>query len=99
MAELGVEWWIQCPPFGRSAMPPTGGIPGPVSMRAANLTRMQAELGNGGGSQYSPANYKHQDGGETCMISNIAAGFRFHSPDGKITKVEYNELVRTNVTL
>jgi len=80
-------------------MPPTGGIPGPVSMRAANLARMQAESVNGGGSQYSPANCKHQGGGETCMISNTAAGFRFHSPDGKMSKIEYNGLVRTNVTL
>ena len=46
-------------------------------MRAANIARMQAELINGGGSQYSPANCMHQGGGETCMISNIADGFRF----------------------
>lgn len=78
-------------------MPPTGGIPGPVSMRAENLARMQAELVNGGGSQYSPANCKHQGGGETCMISNTAAGFRFRSPDGKMSKVEFNGPVRTSV--
>ena len=90
-------------------------------MRAANLAHMQAELVNGGGSQYSPANCKHQGGGETCMISNTAAGFRFRflgggagwaarrdpatietvrlvSPDGKMSKVECNGAIRTNVT-
>jgi len=46
-------------------------------MRAANLARMQAELINGGGSQYSPADCMHQGGGSTCMISNTAEGFRF----------------------
>lgn len=46
-------------------------------MRAANLARMQAELMNGGGSQYSPADCMHQGGGATCMISNTADGFRF----------------------
>ena len=46
-------------------------------MRAANLARMQAELINAGGSQYSPANCMHQGGGGTCMISNTAEGFRF----------------------
>jgi hypothetical protein len=66
-------------------------------MRAENLARMQAELVNGGGSQYSPANCKHQGGGETCMISNTAAGFRFRSPDGKMSKVEFNGPVRTSV--
>jgi hypothetical protein len=82
-------------------------------MRAANIARMQAELINGGSSQYSPANCMHQGGGETCMISNTADGFRFRflgggagwaarrepatietvilvSPDGKLSKVEYN---------
>jgi hypothetical protein len=44
-------------------------------MRAASIARMQAELTNGGGSQYSPANCVHQGGGETCMISNTADGF------------------------
>ena len=46
-------------------------------MRAANLARMQAELMNGGGSQYSPADCMHQGGGATCMISNTTDGFRF----------------------
>ncbi len=46
-------------------------------MRAANLARMQAEVINGGGSKYSPANCMHQGGGGTCMISNTADGFRF----------------------
>jgi hypothetical protein len=90
-------------------------------MRAANMARMQAELINGGGSQYSPANCMHQGGGETCMISNTADGSRFRflgggagwaarrepatietvilvSPDGKLSKVEYNGPVRKSVT-
>lgn len=90
-------------------------------MRAANLARMQAELINGGGKQYSPANCMHQGGGRSCMISNTVDGFRFRilggapgwaarddratietvvfiSPDGKISKVEYNGPVRQNVT-
>jgi len=46
-------------------------------MRAANLARMQAELINGGGRQYSPADCMHQGGGSTCMISNTTEGFRF----------------------
>ena len=89
-------------------------------MRAASIARMQAELINGGGSQYSPANCVHQGGGETCMISNTADGFRFRflgggagwaarrepttietvilvSPDGKLSKVEYNGPVRMNL--
>jgi hypothetical protein len=90
-------------------------------MRAANIARMQAELINGGGSQYSPANCKHQGGSENCMISNTADGFRFRflgggagwadrrepatietvilvSPDGKLSKVEYNGPVRKSLT-
>jgi hypothetical protein len=41
-----------------------------AQMRAANLARMQAEVINGGGSQYSPANCMHQGGGGSCLESN-----------------------------
>jgi hypothetical protein len=90
-------------------------------MRAANIARMQAALINGGGSQYLPASCIQQGGGETCMISNTADGFRFRflgggagwaarrepatietiilvSPDGKLSKVEYNGPVRKSGT-
>ena len=90
-------------------------------LRAANLARMQAELINAGGRQYSPANCMHQGGGGTCMISSTAEGFRFRflggapgwaarhdpatietvvlvSPDGKMSKVEYNGPVRLSTT-
>jgi hypothetical protein len=90
-------------------------------MRAATMSRMQAELINGGGSHYSPANCMHQGSGATCMISNTVDGFRFRflaqgagwerrygpatietvtlvSPDGKLSKVEYNGPVRKNVS-
>jgi len=48
-----------------------------VPVRAATIARMQAELINGGSSQYSPANCMNQVGSETCKISNTADGFRF----------------------
>jgi len=48
-----------------------------AQMRAANQARMQAEVINGGGSQYSPANCMHQGGGGSCLESNTSLGFRF----------------------
>lgn len=48
-----------------------------AQMRAANLARMQAEVINGGGSKYSPANCMHQGGGGSCLESNTSLGFRF----------------------
>lgn len=89
-----------------------------AQMRAANLARMQAEVINGGGSMYSPANCMHQGGGSSCLESTTSLGFRFRflggpagwaarrepatietvvfvSPDGKLSKVEYNGPVRT----
>ena len=48
-----------------------------AQMRAANQARMQAEVINGGGSQYSPATCMHQGGGGSCLESNTSLGFRF----------------------
>jgi hypothetical protein len=67
-------------------------------MRAANIARMQAELINGGDSQYSPANCMHQGGGETCMISNTADGFRFRFLGGGAGWVARREPARSNTT-
>lgn len=47
-----------------------------AQMRAANQARMQAEVINVGGSQYSPANCMHQGGGGSCLESNTSLGFR-----------------------
>jgi hypothetical protein len=103
-----------------SSLPASAQTISESQMRAASIARMQAELINGGGSQYSPAHCMHQDGGETCMISNTADGFRFRffgggagwaarrepatietiilvSPDGKLSKVEYNGPVRKSL--
>lgn len=90
-----------------------------AQMRAANLARMQAEVINGGGSKYSPANCMHQGGGGNCLESKTSLGFRFRflggpagwaakrepatietvvfvSPDGMLSKVEYNGPLRTS---
>jgi hypothetical protein len=89
-------------------------------MRAANLARMQAELLNGGLSQYSTADCMHKGGGSNCLESSSASGFRFRflggpagwsarrdeptietvvfvSPDGKLSRVEYNGPVRSGL--
>lgn len=46
-------------------------------MRAANLARMQAELINGGLSNYSPEKCMHEGGGGKCMVSETSQGYRF----------------------
>jgi hypothetical protein len=88
-----------------------------AQMRASNLARMQAEMINGGGGNYSPEDCMHQGGGANCLQSNTAQGFRFRflggaagwaarrepatietvvfvSPDGRLSRVEYNGPVR-----
>ena len=57
-------------------------------MRAANLARMQAELINGGLSQYSPADCMHQGGGGgtsdgLCLVSSSPKGYRFRFLGGR----------------
>jgi hypothetical protein len=59
---------------------------------------MQAELINGGDSQYSPANCMHQGGSETCMISYTADGFRFRFLGGGAGWVARREPARSNTT-
>jgi hypothetical protein len=102
------------------ALPVSAQTVSEAQMRAANLARMQAEVINGGGGQYSPAKCMHQGGGGSCLESTTPQGFRFRffggpagwsanqkpatietvifvSPDGKLSKVEYNGPVRTGM--
>jgi hypothetical protein len=59
------------------ALPASAQSIGEAQMRAANLARMQAELINGGLSNYSPAKCMHEGGGGNCMVSETPLGYRF----------------------